>query len=433
MPNSFKRWQKRRIDKALTDRRVVLLNGARQCGKTTLARSLEEDGVTYRTLDDETLRRAARNDPAAFVTHEGRTLIIDEIQHVPELLSAIKMIVDEDTRPGQYLLTGSANLNAIPSAKESLAGRIAKVRLRPLAMGEIEGAEPDFLSHALNGSLKNDRSKLSRSELFELAFRGGYPEVLTLSPESREDWHKDYVEALLDRDLREIRKIHNVQSMRELVTVLAAWSSKFLDIAKINDKLSIKRPTVEAYINALEALFLVDRLPAWTKTDYQRVGKADKLFMSDSGLMAAILDWRLDQVELDPDRSGKLIETFAFTQIAAMVDNDRDLSLSHYRDWEQREIDFLVERKSDGAMLGIEVKASSTIGKGDFKHLAWFRDNLAKDRSFQGIVLYSGQELLSFGDRLTAVPFNVMWSVKTSSNFQDQESPREQPLQKEDR
>jgi uncharacterized protein len=411
MPDIVERWQHARVTEALAQRRVVMLAGARQCGKTTLARSLDPQRFEYRTLDNRTLLEAARADPEGFVRHQRTpSLIIDEVQRAPELLLAIKQRVDEDTRPGQYLLTGSTSLAALPSATESLAGRVSRIRLRPFSSGEILGAPPGLIGGLLEGEPPTNIDHCSRDLVLELGFRGGFPEPVALPERARRRWHRDYIAALLDRDLQDVARITRVDAMRKLVDVLAAWSSSYLDIARTTSQMSIRRPTVESYINALEALYLAERLPAWTRTDYDRVGRRDKLFMTDTGLMAALLDWRLDQVRLDPDRAGKLAETLAFTELMAQVDLDPDCTAYHYRDWEQREIDLLVERRHDGALLGIEVKAAQSATRDDFRHLVWFRDNLAGSRAFTGVVLYTGTSVASFGERLWAVPFSALWS-----------------------
>ena len=318
--------------------------------------------------------------------------------------------MDEDTRPGQFLLTGSVNVQELPSVRESLAGRIAKVRLRPFTQGEIVGSEPRFLERAFAGSFDHRGVVFDRDGLIEIAFRGGFPEAVRLEGRSRRRWHRDYVEALLDRDLRDIARIQRIDAMRDLVRVLAAWSSKLMDIAAIGSGLSIRRPTLESYVNALGTLYVTERVRPWTRTDYDRVGKQDKLFMSDCGLMASVLGWRIDQMRLDSDRVGKLFESFAFNEIAAQIDAAGEgYELFHYRDRQKREIDFMIER-DDGALLGIEVKAAATVNKHDFGHLAWFRDNLAKDRPFTGIVLYTGETPASFGKGMWAVPFSALWS-----------------------
>ncbi len=410
MTELYPRWQKTTIEQLMSERRVLLLSGPRQSGKTTLARELESDQAEYRTLDDGTLREAAENDPQGFIKRSTKTLIIDEVQRVPSLIPAIKKAVDEDTRPGQYLLTGSANIQSLPTVRESLAGRIAKIRLRPLAQGEIKNIAPRFIESAFKQSFSRNHTQYDRDALIEIAFRGGFPEPMMFQDRGRKRWHTDYINAILERDLKEITKIHRKNAMRELMNVLAAWSGKYIELSAIGSALSIQRPTIESYINALETLYLVERVYPWTKTDYARVGKQSKLFMVDSGLMTSLLRWKMDQVRLDSDRSGKLIETFAFNEIMAQLDaGDGRYKLFHYRDREKREIDFLIESE-DNALLGIEIKAGSAINKNDFKHMIWFQSNLAKSQAFTGIILYTGQFPASFGNNLWVVPFGLLWS-----------------------
>ncbi len=409
MTTLYPRWQKETIKRVMPERRVLMLSGPRQSGKTTLARALESNQVEYRTLDDGTLREAAENDPQGFIKLRTKTLIIDEVQCVPSLLPAIKKAVDENTRPGQYLLTGSANIQSLPTVRESLAGRVANIRLRPLSQGEIKKNIPRFLESAFEQSFSKSRTSYDRDDLLEMAFRGGFPEPMALQDRGRKRWHTDYINAILERDLKDVARIHRKNAMRELVNTLASWSGKFMDIAAIGSGLSIQRATIESYINALETLFLVERVYPWAKTDYARIGKQSKLFMADSGLMAALLKWKTDQVRLDPDRAGKLIETFAFNEIMAQVDaGDGRYGLFHYRDREKREIDFLIERE-DGVLLGIEIKAGSAVSKNDFKHMTWFQNNLVKNQKFIGVILYTGQTPASFGNNLWAIPFSLLW------------------------
>lgn len=410
MKKIYARWQKNRTKQAMKTRRVVLLCGARQCGKSTLAKQIATQEATYLTLDDLAARELAQHDPHGFVKKPGKLLVIDEVQRVPDLLSAIKLAVDENTQSGQYLLTGSANIQSLPGVQESLAGRIRKVRLRPLSEGELLEKEAVFLDNAFEQKFSGgSKNSYDRQKMLEIAFRGGFPEAITLAADDRSLWHRDYIEALLERDLLDIARITQHNAMRELVNTLAAWSGKFMDLSAIGSRLSIRRPTIESYINALEALYIIERVYPFTRTDYERVGKQAKLYMSDSGLMASILRWHIAQVALDSDRSGKLIETFVFNELAAQIDtSDGKYTLFHYRDREKREIDFLIERE-DHALLGIEVKAGSVISPADFKHLKWFKENIAKDRSFLGVVLYSGEVGGLMGDNLWAVPFSALW------------------------
>jgi predicted AAA+ superfamily ATPase len=314
MKKLYIRWQEKILKEALKTRRVLLLCGARQCGKTTLAKQIATKNTIYRTLDDLAIRQFAIN------KHTGKMLIIDEVQRAPDLLSAIKLVVDENTEPGQYLLTGSANIQSLPGVQESLAGRIRKVRLRPLAQGELLGTHPTFLENAFKQKFMVPKNNIyDRKTTLSIAFRGGFPEAIKLKENDRQQWHKDYIAALLERDLNDIAHITRLDAMRKLISILAAWSSKFMDISAIGSGLSIRRPTIESYINALEALYIVENVQPWTRTDYERVGKQSKLYMADSGLMASILRWNIDQAELDADRSGKLIETFIFNRTYALT------------------------------------------------------------------------------------------------------------------
>lgn len=414
----YDRWQYSIIEKALQTRRVLVLAGPRQCGKTTLAKKLSSPNTLYRTLDDVTLLESALSDPQGFVHHGNELMIIDEVQRAPSLLRAVKQEVDLINTYGRFLLTGSTNIQSLPGVTESLAGRVRKIRLRPLAQGEIHRNPPVFIQRAFSEIFKKSSlyknkgaSREDKDGYISIAFRGGYPEALQLIDEKENKrWYRDYLDALIERDLKEIINIRRQDSMTKLLEVLAAWSSKFMDIAGIGASLSLSRPTIESYINALEAMYLVERVRPWSKTDYDRVSKQDKLFMTDTGLMISILRWKFEEVRLNGDMSGRLLETFVFTQLAALIDAQEDnCRLYHYRDREKREIDFLIENENRD-ILGIEVKSGSAVTKDHFKHLNWFREHMAKDRQFVGIVLYTGENVVPFGDGFWAVPLNLIWS-----------------------
>jgi hypothetical protein len=213
--------------------------------------------------------------------------------------------------------------------------------------------------------------------------------------------------------------IRRQNELKELVLVLAGWSGKFMDIAKIGGSMSLAKQTLETYINALESMYIFDRVNPWIRTDYERVGKSAKFYANDTGFMTAMLGWKKEDIMLDSDRSGKLMETFVFQELAAQIDLDSDYNLYQYRDYKQHEVDFLIER-NDRAMVGIEVKASHSVSKEDFAHQIWFKENIIKSRtskggtpkdgtSYNALVLYSGEDTLSFGDGLLAVPTAALW------------------------
>jgi predicted AAA+ superfamily ATPase len=407
----YSRWQESSLEQALVTRRVVMLTGPRQCGKTTLARKFVSGRAAYRTLDDVAVRQAAESDPHLFIDlfSEGKTLIIDEIQKVPDLVPAIKKVVDQNNRPGQFLITGSANILNLPTVTESLAGRIGKVRLRPLSQGEIDGVKPTFIENAFAQNFKRPKNRYSRNDIIGMIFRGGFPEAIRLEGKARRNWHIDYVDALISHDLNDVMNIRQIDVMKDLVTVLAAWSSKFMDISAIGSVFSSDRRTLLNYISALRSFYIVDTVPAWHKTDYDRVGKQDKIFMADTGMMTALLGWKPADLGSDPDKPGKVFETFAYNEIVAQIDASEDVYyLYQYRDREKREIDFIIER-GEKNILAIEVKSGITVKKTDFKHIEFFRDHLAQKKTVIGIVLYAGDEILPFGKNFWAIPFDCMW------------------------
>ncbi len=407
----IKRWQEKNIINALKLRRVIVLSGARQCGKSTLVKNLPVKNHIYRALDSGTLLEAAIASPESFVEHGNELMIIDEIQRAPQLLLAIKKNVDENQNNGRFLLTGSANIQSSPLVNESLAGRVTNIRLRTFAQAELIGEKPNFIPNAFNNIFNIAKGKkYKKNDYLSLAFIGGYPEVIKLSGQNIRRWHSDYIKALIDRDLKDIINIRRKSAMMKLLKILASWSTKQINIQAIGANLSIDRLTIDIYISALESLFLVDRIAAWANTDYIGVRKKDKLIMSDSGLMASILRWNLAQIEFDGEKNGKLIETFVYNQLIANIEaQEKDYELFYYRDSNKREIDFLIENEN-GDLLAIEVKGGTAVSRKSFKHLKWFRDSLVKKQKFIGVILYMGDEVLSFGENLWAVPINSLWA-----------------------
>jgi predicted AAA+ superfamily ATPase len=411
MAKEYLRWQAANVKKALRHRRVVVVSGARQTGKTTLTRQAVGQNNTFRTLDNDAALISAKQDPRGFVKNRQGTMVIDEVQKAPALISEIKIAVDNNNRKGQYLLTGSANIQTLPKISDSLAGRITHIRLRPLTVGEMLNKTPDFLERAFARKFPAQIKGYDKEAIFDLAFRGGYPEaVKTARAKERKFWHLDYIESLARKDLQDLENIKRQDALRDLIKILAGWSGKYMDNAKIGGQLSLSKPTLDTYINALELMFVFEKVAPWTRTDYEYVGRKPKFYATDTGLMTSILNWKKEDIWLEPDRSGKLMETFVFQELAAQIDLDRDYALYQYRDYKKHEIDFIIER-TDKALLGVEVKAGHSVAAKDFAPQKWFAENIIKSRKpYIGLVLYAGDQTLSFGKNMLAVPIAALWA-----------------------
>ncbi len=398
------RWQENNLIHGLKVRRGIHLTGARQVGKTTLAEAIGIDSVVHRSLDKSSQVRAAKSDPELFVRRKGaETLVIDEIQKAPELLEEIKLKVDHDNSPGQYLLTGSSNLRFLKSVKDSLAGRFGTIRLRTLTLGELNGSAPDCLDQLFTEDFRRASKGFDKPSLIHAAFMGGYPEPLEFSHRDKKDWVRNYLNDILTKDIRDITELRKLDSLRAAVLWLMAHTAQLFTIEEFGAKAGLTRETSQTYIAALTALYLFDTVPAWSKSDYDKIGKRPKYITTDTSLASNMLGWHEDNVVFDEHINGKLAESWAYHEIAAQADITGDYSITHYRDSDKREIDFVVER-DDGHCAGIEVKCGSSVGDEDFKHLKWFRAKFNMDR-FTGIVLYTGNDVLSFGNHMYAVPF----------------------------
>ena len=338
-----------------------------------------------------------------------RSVSIDEVQRVPELLRAIKRSVDSDRRSGRFLLTGSANILALPQVSESLAGRMEIVELMPLSRAEIAGKKPAFLATAFTGKLVKPGPGPIGSELVDTVLVGGYPEMLRReSSQRRQAWARDYVKAIVQRDVRDIAEIDKLDRLPALLQVLAHHSGQLTNFTQIGGQLGIDDKTTQKYVGILEQLFLVRRISPWFRNRLSRLVKTPKLHFLDSGLLSAMLGLTSEKIAKDRSRFGALLETFVFSEILKQVEwSDDSYTLHHYRDKDQDEVDIVVEDEH-GAMVGIEVKASATVFASDFKGIRKL-SNICGDDLKLGVVLYDGTTIVPFGDRLFAAPISCLW------------------------
>lgn len=398
------------ISDALADTRVVILNGARQTGKSTLAKvvlSRTEIGAS-RYLDDVATRAAAQSDPTRFVRGEG-TMLIDEVQRVPELWLAIKHLVDQDPRPGRFLLTGSARLLGLASLPDALPGRSETIELWPLSQGEIAD-EPDGFIDALfkNGvDLNPAPVELRQRDYLIRALRGGYPEAVRRAvPRRRERFFESYVADLLSRDVSQVAHISRVSDMRRLLNLLAAQTSGLVNHNRLASELSITAPTVKSYVEILETVFLVKQLPAWSTNMTTRAVSTPKLIFVDSGLAGF-----LNNAGANNDTAvGGLLENFVLSELARQLTwSTVSARLFHYRDRDQYEVDAVLE-DNVGRVVAIEVKAAETVRRDDFDGIRLLQRRLG-ERFRAGLVLYCGTKTLPFGDQLACMPISAVWTT----------------------
>jgi len=392
--------------------RAVAILGARQVGKSTLledlARSDYPMGIV--TLDDESTRTAAATDPTEFVARLETPVAIDETQRVPDLLLAIKQRLDHDNSRGQFLLTGSANILALPTVKDALPGRVDYINLWPLSAAELTASEAEnFVDRILRGKPPelNDAS-LGRSAYAGRILRGGYPEVQARGPRTLGSFFSSYLTSLVERDLSDVANLRAPEALERLLNVIAARTGGLMSFQGMGRDLGLDKNTVHAYTRALENLFLVRPLKPWHVNLGSRQVKSPKLFVVDSGLLCRLLKANERRIEVDGTVAGAVFESFVAMELMRLADvSAAEASLFHYRDKAGREVDVVLESAS-GEVAGVEVKAGATVGHEDLTGLRRLRDELG-ERFTCGIVLYTGERTLPFGERLWAVPLAGLW------------------------
>jgi hypothetical protein len=404
----FERFVERRAKEALSDTPVVLIVGPRRAGKTTLVRKMAEAGRTYITLDDQTVLDAARSDPTGFIRGLDHA-VVDEIQRAPDMLLAIKKTVDEDYRPGRFLLTGSANVLTLPRVADSLAGRMETIRMLPLARAEISGATPTFLERLFAGKLERDIDTIVGDDLIRLALLGGFPEAISRDSERRrQDWARSYLTSVLTRDLRDIADIEKLTELPKFVRLLAEHSGQLVNYSQFGAGINVSHKTGQRYVALLEQVFLVATLQPWFTNALKRIVKTPKLHFLDSGLLAAARGLSFDRVKANRELFGALLESFVFSEILKLMSaSDMRLTPYHFRDQQMHEVDIVLER-DDGMIVGVEVKASATVKSSDFAGLRTLAE-ACKKRFAYGVVLYDSADLVPFGERLAAAPLSCLW------------------------
>lgn len=406
----FPRHEEPRVRAALRDSRIVAITGPRQAGKSTLARTFVRNDRPYITFDDHTALAAARSDPAAFIRRLD-CAVIDEVQRAPEILFAIKQQVDTDRRPGRFLLTGSADLASIATVRDSLAGRLETIPLYPLSRSELlRNKRTTFLTLAFKGKIPSPAETLAPDTLTQLASLGGYPEAVGRRTERRrQDWYREYIQAMAARDAAEISPIARPDIIPRLMQLLCRHAGQLVNLTELGRTLGIDHKTVDRYVQVMEQLYIVQRVQPWLSNELSRLIKTPKLHFVDSGLLCALRGHPVGRLRTDPALFGPVLETLVFSELLKGTSRSTfRIAIHHYRDKDQREVDFVLEDEM-GKLVGIEVKAAATVGRKDFAGL----DRLAAaagERFVQGILLYDGDQTLSFSDNLHAAPMSCLWA-----------------------
>lgn len=402
------------LQEALAASRVVFLNGARQSGKTTLAlRVAKEIDASFVSLDDRAARSLARDDPEELLDREG-PLVIDEVQRGGnDLLLAIKANVDRDARPGRFLLTGSTRFLTVPHLSESLAGRVDLVDLWPLSQGEILGKEERFVD-TLFGTTKTLRrsrpAAITRREAFERVCRGGFPEAVSRTARQRERWLAAYVRTLAERDVGEVANIQRVPDLAALVRLLAARTATPVNVSNLANEADIPRTTLHGYLPLLETVYLIFRVPAWSRNITSKRVKQAKVHFTDSGLAAHLLGATPASLSRpNAQMAGPLLESFVASELAKQATwSEFGVTLHHFRDRAGAEVDLVLEAP-DGRVAAVEVKAGRSVGKREVRSLSLLRDRMG-DAFVNGVVLGCLETSQPLGDRLTAMPVSALWS-----------------------
>lgn len=399
-----------RLLEELSDSPVVFVHGPRQCGKTTLTRVVgEARGYTYFTLDDGVILTAAQEDPRGFVADLPDRVILDEIQRAPELFASIKLEVDRKREPGRFLLTGSSNILLAPRLSDSLAGRLGLLRLHPLSQSEVAAQPSDLLDCLIQGTFPIRKAVRQGPELAKRIVGGGYPAALARSsPHRRAAWYRDYIETLVQRDVRDLSRIRSLDALPRLLELAAGQTAHLLNVSDLASPFQLARPTIREYLTLLERIFLLEELPAWHSTRLRRLVKTPKIHLGDTGVASALLG--LDGESLWEDRGlyGQLVETFVLQELRKLASwHERDLHFFHYRDKDKAEVDIVLEF-GPGRIAGVEVKAASTVTARDFRGLRKLKEAVG-DRFTSGVVIYDGEATVPFGEGLHAVPITRLW------------------------
>lgn len=380
---------------------AVLLNGARQVGKSTLAL---ERFKNYLTFDDGELRLYAKENPKGFLKNLELPICLDEIQKVPTLLEYLKMHIDAHRVNGDFLLTGSSNVLDHKESKDTLAGRLCELRLHPLSSKE-KNNKPDenVIEKLLNRDFKLPKKEYS-NEVYQHVLDGGYPEILALEGLAKELWFKSYIATYIERDARDLADIRDLDSFIKFVHVLASRSGTILNKSSLSNDIGIKDITTENYLSIISRIYQATLLKPYFVNIGKQFVKSSKVFFNDTGVLCSLLRINSKEQLLSSPYSGQIFETYIFCELQKHLSYlQKPAEIFHYRTNDKKEIDFIIEVENE--VIAIEVKQSSSVKKEDFKHIIDLQNRYEK--KCLGVVFYNGDMVVAFSDDLVGIPFGV--------------------------
>lgn len=408
-----------RIIQALKTHPIVFLNGARQTGKSTLAQTMADEighgGIPaqYLTFDRPTQMAAAAYAPEAFLRSFNQPVIIDEVQLVPELFRALKLVADElrfqqkATANGRYLLTGSANILALPKLSDPLVGRMAILTLYPFSAAEATQNHPGQLAKLMQLDFKGIQDR--GITLPDAMKRATFPEISFATDEDRRTWFDSYISTIIQRDVKQIAELEKSALLPHLLRVLASRAGGLMNDSDIAREVGLNSVTGKSYRNILKLMFLTFDVNPWYRNIGKRLVKSPKGYLSDTSMICHLFDYNLEEIsKTKPEIFGHLVENFVASEITKQLSNSHiNAQLYHFRTSDNKEVDFILE-KPDGSVFAIEVKKSETVNADDFRGIKVFQELTGKDFT-GGVVLYAGKEAVPFGENLWAVPFFALW------------------------
>ena len=405
----FQRLVENRINSLLSVAKIVLVTGPRQSGKTTLVKKIATNKMSFLSLDNPTLIAAAQADPFGFINGKD-PVVIDEVQRAPNLIKAIKSVIGSKRKAGRFLLTGSTNLTTKSLVSDELVSQLKSVSLFPLSQAEIQSGKGNFLNDVFDLKELTVGELQTGEKLINLIFAGGYPEALNRENQiRRSDWYRNYVNDIVHNDVPELAETPNTGEISKLIEIMADYSGNLMNYSKISIVANSSNVTIQKYIEILEKMFLVSRLEAWSSSKWNRLLKSPKQHLLDTGLLTSVRHISVDEILHNRSLFGTILETFVIAELRKLATwSNQSYQFSHLRDQDGKEVDVIIENDKQ-QIVGIEVKSSSTIQVSDFKHLHNLAEKVGKNL-IQGIVLYDGEYITSFGERMLAVPISALWS-----------------------